>query len=387
MDCVIGQDILQKYFDGFNHQENKLYFGSQWNKQYYIALHPYNITTSINKNNNYNNNNDIRINPIQQQQNNNNLCEEEIIPSMIISDNDLQQNITSIASTNVPSSMATSHDMDNNNDIKNNNNNDDNNIQHDKINIQLLTIESNNNNDDNITIDNNILTDINDTNLQVITNNNSNNNNNNNSNNSSDDFLPSIEAVHVSETRNDEAEIVTNSNIHDTEQIYNCISNNSHDDEYDLNMNINPSNVMIAVQDNHKRVLSESMMMMMNGNHPQQIINVIDNDDNNLLMNDNNHNNIDNYYFLFYIHNSKPMQKYYNNNHIHIIIKDKYYRIEDNYDINDLQFYVLLLYDVDIDYENYSLINYKKRKRNKIHLQLHLIILLIIRLIIKNRLH
>ena len=97
VDCVIGQDILQQYFDGFNHQENKLYFGSQWNKQYYIALHPYNITTSINKNNNYNNNNDIRINPIQQQQNNNNLCEEEIIPSMIISDNDLQQNITSIA--------------------------------------------------------------------------------------------------------------------------------------------------------------------------------------------------------------------------------------------------------------------------------------------------
>ena len=262
--------------------------------------------------------------------------------------------------------MATSHDMDNN-DIKNNNNNDDNNIQHDKINIQLLTIESNNNNDDNITIDNNILTDINDTNLQVITNNNS-NNNNNNSNNSSDDFLPSIEVVHVSETRNDEAEIVTNSNIHDTEQIYNCISNNSHDDEYDLNMNINPSKVMIAVQDNHNNVLSESMMMMMmNGNHPQQIINVIDNDDNNLLMNDNNHNNIDNYYFLFYIHNSKPMQKYYNNNHIHII-KDKYYRIEDNYNINDLEFYVLLLYDVDIDYENYSLINYKKRKRNKIHL-------------------
>ena len=34
VDCVIGQDILQQYFDGFNHRENKLYFGSQWNKQY-----------------------------------------------------------------------------------------------------------------------------------------------------------------------------------------------------------------------------------------------------------------------------------------------------------------------------------------------------------------
>ena len=115
---------------------------------------------------------------------------------------------------------------------------------------------------------------------------------------------------------------------------------------------------MIVVHDNHERVLSESMMMMIHENHPQQI-NHIDNDDNHLLMN-NNHNNIDNH-FLFYIHNSKPMQKYYNNNHIYIIIKDKYYRTEDDYNINDLEFYLLLLYDVDIDYTNYSLINYKKR--------------------------
>jgi hypothetical protein len=91
---------------------------------------------------------------------------------------------------------------------------------------------------------------------------------------------------------------------------------------------------------------------MMNEKHQQlKNINII-NDSNNDLMNNS-----------FYRHSSKAIQKNYNNNHYHII-KDHYYRTEDNYNIHDFGFY-MLLYDVDIYYENYSLIDYKKRKRNK----------------------
>ena len=86
-DCIIGQDIIQQYFDGINTEEYKLNYGSRWNEHYFIALEPY-YTTIIKKSN------DEIKNNIQSQLNN--LCEEKNIkstnPIISTTTNDQQDN-------------------------------------------------------------------------------------------------------------------------------------------------------------------------------------------------------------------------------------------------------------------------------------------------------
>lgn len=273
-DCIIGQDIIQQYFDGINTEEYKLNYGSRWNEHYFIALEPY-YTTIIKKSND-----EIKNNI--QSQHNNNLCEEKNIkstnPIISTTTNDQQDNHSTM-STSIQTSSTVQIATENN-------------LTEELINTsaskELITID---------------ITDAKSEPTQVM---------------------------NVSVIRKDEAENIINPSIIMNKEI--AINNHNSNDECEINPTL--SKVITVEQNNN--IPNEQQMM----NNEQLQYNSADENKEN---NNNNNTRVQLYNTIVY--------KLSDN------IKDDYSITEPN------RISQTYYYNTDINYYDYTVIDYKKRKK------------------------